>query len=169
MVFSHLKRIAHGNASSSSSLALSSSSTPAQAVGSLSSDSDAAPVKGKGKLSRIFRRRGKRGYTDTTGGVAATSSNSDNPVLQPNKTSTTSSQLLANAQTMTIKGSPDNKNHAGTLSENKTANATVILDIVKDICEVLDKVPYVKVVAGLATTAITIIEVRRRFAVRSLY
>ncbi len=63
---------------------------------------------------------------------------------------------------------PDNNNLTGTLSENKTANAAVILEIVKNICEVLDKVPYVKVLTGLATTAITIIEVRCRFAVRLL-
>ncbi|KAK0432110.1 hypothetical protein EV421DRAFT_120221 [Armillaria borealis] len=155
MVFFKRKQIAHGDASSSSSLPLPSSTTPAQAVGSPSND--AASIKGKGKLSKFFHI-GKRGHTDTIGDVAATSSNSASLVLQSNKSSTTSSQPLANAQTTTTKDSPDNNNLAGILSENKTANAAVILEIVKDICEVLDKVPYVKVVAGLASTAITIIE-----------
>ncbi len=57
----------------------------------------------------------------------------------------------------------------GTRSGNKTANAAMILGIVQAICEVLDKVPYVKVVTGLANTAITVIQVRHHFAVRSLY
>ncbi len=154
----------HGDPSSNLSLASSSSSTPAQAVGSLSKD--AASVEGK---IRKFFHLDKRSHTDTTGDVAATSSNSESLVVQSNKSSITSSSPLANAQTTTIKFSPDNKNLAGTLSENKTASAAVILEIVKNICEVLDNVPYVKVVTGLATTAITIVEVRRRFAVRSLY
>lgn len=171
MEFFKRKQIAHGNASSSSSLALSSSSTPAQAVGSPSNDSDATSVKGKGKgkskLSGIFRHRGKRGQTDTTGDVAAVSSSSASPVLQAN--TITTSQPLANAQTTTIKVSPDNNNLAGTSLANKTANATVILDIVKDICDVLDKVPYVKVVAGVLSTLINTINVRRHFSVSLLY
>ncbi|PBK94557.1 hypothetical protein ARMGADRAFT_965352 [Armillaria gallica] len=155
MASSYLKRIAHGNASSSSLPASSSSNAPAQAVGSASND--AASVKGKSKFSKFFHR-GRRNHTNKTGDVAATSSRSVSPVLQANKSSTTSSQPLANAQTTTTKDSPDTKNLANTSSGNKTANAALILEIVKNICEVLDKVPYVKVVTGLATTAITIIE-----------
>ncbi len=149
------KQIVLGDSSSSSSLAMSSSNTPAQVAGS--------PA--KGKLSKLFRR-GKRGHTDTTGDVAVTSSDSEGPVLQSNKSSTTTSHPLASAQTTTTN---DKNNVADTSSGNKTANAAVILGIVQAICEVLDKVPYVKVVTGLASTAITIVEVRHRFAVRSLY
>ncbi len=165
MAYSYLKRIAQGNASSSSLPALSSSNAPAQAVGSASND--ATSVKGKSKFSK-FLHPGRRSNTNMTGDVAATSSRSASPVLLANKSST-SSQPLANAQTTTIKDSPDTKNLADTSSGNKTVNAALILEIVKNICEVLDKVPYVKVVSGLATKAIAIIEVRRLFAVRSLY
>ncbi len=164
MAYSYLKQIAHGNASSSSLPASLSSNAPAQAVGSASND--AASI--KAKVKKLFHRD-KRDHLDTIGDVAATPLRSASPVLQANKSSSTSSQPLANAQTVTVKDSPDNKNLAGTSSGNKTANAASILEIVKSICEVLDKVPYVKVVTGLATTAITIIEVRRHFAVRSLY
>ncbi|KAK0184001.1 hypothetical protein F5146DRAFT_336220 [Armillaria mellea] len=151
------KRTMHRNASNSSPLALSSSSMPAPAVGSPLND--AAPVKGKGKLSRFFRRQGKHRYVDTTSDVAATLSASEGPALQSNKSSTTAtSQPLSNAQAMTTNDSSDNNNLAGTLSENKTANAGVILDIVKDICEVLDKVPYLEIVIGMASKAVTIIE-----------
>ncbi|PBK86845.1 hypothetical protein ARMGADRAFT_1168991 [Armillaria gallica] len=146
-LFRRKDQIASRDISSRSSLALSSSNTPAQVTGSPD----------KGKLSKLFRR-GKRGHTNTTGDVAVASSNSEGPVLQSNKSTTTTSQPLANTQTTTTKDPPDNNNLTGTLSENKTANAAVILEIVKSICEVLDKVPYVKVVTGLATTAITIIE-----------
>ncbi len=111
-------QIVHGDPSSNLSLASSSSSTPAQAVGSLSKD--AASVEGK---IRKFLHLDKRSHTDTTGDVTATSSNSESLVVQSNKSSITSSLPLANAQTTTIKFSPDNKNLAGTLSENKTANA----------------------------------------------
>ncbi|KAK0495723.1 hypothetical protein EDD18DRAFT_251404 [Armillaria luteobubalina] len=165
-------QIAHDNASSNLSLALLSSSMPALAVGSPSND--AASVMGKdkdkGKLSRFFKRRGKHGYIDTTGDIAPTSSDSEDPVLQSNKSSTTStSQPLANAQIKTIMASQNNHRLAGILSENKTTNAAAILEIVKTICDILDKVPYIKVVAGLVTIAVTTIEARRHFAVRLLY
>ncbi|PBK86815.1 hypothetical protein ARMGADRAFT_480711 [Armillaria gallica] len=143
-LFRRKDQIATRNTSSSLSLDLSSSNTPAQVAGSPD----------KGKLSKLFRR-GKRGHTDTTGDVAVTSSDSEGPVLQSNKSSTTTSHPLASAQTTTTK---DNNNVADTSSGNKTANAAVVLGIVQAICEVLDKVPYVKVVTGLASTAITIIE-----------
>jgi hypothetical protein len=52
---------------------------------------------------------------------------------------------------------PTDKN--GARSGNKTANATVILGIVQIICEMLDKVPYVKAVAAVANTAIKIVDV----------
>jgi hypothetical protein len=114
-------------------------------------------------------RRWKPGRTDTTGAVAASSSNNNGPLLQSNKSLTASSPSLAstpNAQTRTTKNPPDNNDVA---SGNNTANATVILGIVQTICEVLDKVPYVKAVAGVAITAINIINVCPRFVVRSLY
>ncbi len=157
-----------GHASISSPLTLSSSTTPAQAVGSLSNDAASVKGKGKGKLSR-FLCQGRRSHTNTTGDVAATSSNSASPVLQSNKSSTTSSQPLTNAQAMTTKDSPDNNSLANTSSGNKIANAAMILGIVQAICEVLDKVPYVKVVTGLVSTAIKVIEVCRHFAVSLLY
>ncbi len=91
------KQIVRDNSSGSQLLALPSSNTPAQVTGS--SSNDAASV-----TSKLFRR-GRRGHTDTTGAVAATSG-------------------------------------------NKTANAAAIVGIVQAICEVLDKVPYVKVVTG---------------------
>ncbi len=150
--------------SSSSPLALSSSNAPAEVDGSPSNDA----ASNKGKITRLFHLD-KRGHTDTTGDVTATSSNSESPVLQPNKSSSTSSQPLANAHTTTIKDSPDNKNLADTSSGNKIANATVIVDIVKDIREVLDKVPYVKVVAGLASTGMKIVDVCCHFGVSLLY
>ncbi|KAK0487160.1 hypothetical protein IW261DRAFT_1446193 [Armillaria novae-zelandiae] len=59
---------------------------------------------------------------------------------------------------MTTKGSPDDTHVADTSSGNKTANATIILGIVKTICDALDGVPYVEMVAGLASTAIQVIE-----------
>ncbi|PBK86752.1 hypothetical protein ARMGADRAFT_1086262 [Armillaria gallica] len=90
-----------------------------------------------------------------TGDVAVTSSDSEGPVLQSNKSSTTTSHPLASAQTTTTK---DKNNITDTSSGNKTTNAAVILGIIQAICEVLDKVPYVKVVTGLASTDITIIE-----------
>ncbi len=102
---------------SQSSLALPSSNTLVQVSGS--SSNNAVSV-----TSKLFRR-GRRGHTDTTGTVVAT-------------------------------------------SENKTANAAAILGIVQAICEVLDKVPYVKVVTGLANTAIKIVDVRHRFEAVSL-
>ncbi|SJL08058.1 uncharacterized protein ARMOST_11417 [Armillaria ostoyae] len=144
------KQIVVDDSSSSSSLALSSSNMPAQVAGSPSND--AASVKGK---LRKFLRRDRRGHTDTTGDVAATSSNNESTVLQSNKSSTAASQPPASAQTTTIK---DNNNVADTSSVNKTVNAAAILGIVQAICEVLDKVPYVKVVAGLASTAIKVID-----------
>ncbi len=168
MEFFNRKQIVPGDASSSSLLTLSSSTTPAQAVGSPSNDAAFVKGKGKGKLSK-FLRRGQRSHTNTTGDVAATSSNSVSPVLQSNKSSTNSSQPLANAQATITKDSPDDNTLANTSSGNKIANAVVILGIVQAICEVLDKVPYVKVVTGLASTAIKVIEVRHCFAVSSLY
>ncbi|KAK0224864.1 hypothetical protein EDD85DRAFT_228935 [Armillaria nabsnona] len=157
MEFFNRKQIVPGDASSSSPLTLSSSTTPAQAVGSPSNDAASVKGKGKGKLSK-FLHRGRRSHTNTTGDVAATLSNSASPVLQSNKSSTTSSQPLANAQATNTKDSPDNNSLANTSSGNKIANAAVILGIVQAICEVLDKVPYIKVVTGLASTAIKVIE-----------
>ncbi|KAK0224846.1 hypothetical protein EDD85DRAFT_228561 [Armillaria nabsnona] len=170
MEFFNRKQIAHGNASRSSSLSLLSSIKPAQAVGSPLNVSDAASVKGKGKFSRIFRRQRKRGYTDTTGDVLATSSDSESPVLHANTGGTTTAyQPLANAQTTATKDSPANNNLADTASGNKIANAAVIVEIVQSVCEVLDNVPYVKVVTGLLTTLIKTINVCHHLAVNSLY
>ncbi|KAK0438810.1 hypothetical protein EV421DRAFT_941502 [Armillaria borealis] len=118
--------------------ALSSSNTPAQVTGSLSDD----VASFKGKFNKLWGRDG-RGHADTTGDVAATSSNSESPVSMPN------------AQTTATK---DSNNFADTSSGNKTANVAVILDIVQDICEVLDNVPYVKVVAGVLSTAMKIVD-----------
>ncbi|SJL08189.1 uncharacterized protein ARMOST_11552 [Armillaria ostoyae] len=118
--------------------ALSSSNTPAQVTGSLSDD----VASFKGKFNKLWHRDG-RGHTDTTGDVAATSSNSESPVSMPN------------AQTTATK---DSNNFADSSSGNKTANVAVILDIVQDICEVLDNVPYVKVVAGVLSTAMKIVD-----------
>ncbi|KAK0487147.1 hypothetical protein IW261DRAFT_593747 [Armillaria novae-zelandiae] len=168
MHFLHRKRqIVLDESSSSSSLALSSSSTPAQAVGSPSNDAASVKGKGKGKFSKLWHR-GKRGHTDTTGDVAATLPTSESPALRSNS-STVTSQPLDNAQTMTTKGSPDNTHVADTLSGNKTANVTLILGIVQTICDALDGVPYVGMVAGLASTAIKVIEVCHQFAVSWWY
>ncbi len=156
-LFRRKDQIASRDTSSSSSLALSSSNTPAQVAGSPD----------KGKLSKLFRR-GKRGHTDTTGDVAVTSPDSEGPVLQSNKSTTTTSQPLANAQTTTTSDSADKNNLADTSSGNKTANAAVILDIVQAACEVLDNVPYVKVVTGVLSTLIKTINVRCHFTVSPL-
>ncbi len=94
------------------------------------------------------------------------SSNSESVVSELNKSSTTTSQPFANTQTMTTK---DNNNTTDTLTGNKTVNVAVILGIVQAICKVLDKVPYVKVVTGLASTAIKVINVHGYFAVSLLY
>jgi len=142
------------------SLASPSSKQPAQ----VASNDDAAPI--TSTLSKLLKlHRWKHGRTDTTGAIAAISSNN----IQSNKSLTVSSLSLTATpytQTTTTKDPPDNNDVA---SGNKTANATVILGIVQTICEVLDKVPYVKAVAGVATTAIKIINVCPRFVVRSLY
>ncbi|KAK0471969.1 hypothetical protein IW261DRAFT_828897 [Armillaria novae-zelandiae] len=164
-VFRRKHKIVPGDSSSSSSLALSSSSTPAQAVGSPSND--AASVKREGKGKRIlerFRLRDKRGHTDTTGHPAAALPNSESSALQSNS-STVASQPLDNAQTMTTKALPDNTHVADTSSGNKIANATMILGIVQTIFEALDGVPYVGMVASLASAAIKVVQVRHRFAV----
>ncbi|KAK0214341.1 hypothetical protein IW262DRAFT_1466048 [Armillaria fumosa] len=128
---------------------------PAQAVRSPSND--ATPVKRKGKLSKLWHQD-KRGPTDMMGNVTAALSNSESTVLESNNCSTVTSQPLDNARTMTTSGSPDNTNVANTSSGDKTANAVMILGIMQAICEVLNKVPYVKVVTGLASTAIKVIE-----------
>ncbi|KAK0186241.1 hypothetical protein F5146DRAFT_123904 [Armillaria mellea] len=146
----HRKQITHSDSPSSPSLALSSSNTPAQVVGSPSND--AASV--KGKLKRLFRRDGCS-HTDMLGDVAAMTSSSESPALQSNKISATTSQPLASAHATTSK---DNDHVADTSSGNKTTNAAAILGIVQAICEVLDNVPYVKVVTGVASTAIKVIE-----------
>ncbi|KAK0491849.1 hypothetical protein EDD18DRAFT_542544 [Armillaria luteobubalina] len=156
-VFRRNCEIPPSDSSSTSSVALSPSSTPAEAVGSPSNDDPSAQRKGKGN-SRKFWRRDKRGHTDMTSDVATTLSNSESPVLQPDR-STSISQPLDNAQTMTTKGSPDNANIADTSSSgNKTANTNIILGIVQTICDALDVVPYVGMVAGLASTAIKVVE-----------
>ncbi|KAK0463287.1 hypothetical protein IW261DRAFT_1408475 [Armillaria novae-zelandiae] len=59
---------------------------------------------------------------------------------------------------MTTKGSPDDTHVAHTSSGNKTANATMILGIVQTIFEALDGVPYVGMVAGLASTTIKVVQ-----------
>ena len=157
------------NPSGGQSLATSSSKLPVPVARSQSNDDPASIMT---TLSKPFKfHRWKRGRTDTTGAIAATSSESNNngPLLQSNKSFTVSSPSLAftpNTQTTTTKDPADNNI---VTSGNKTANATMILGIVQTICEVLDKLPYVKAVAGVATTAIKIINVCPRFVVRSLY
>ncbi|KAK0471108.1 hypothetical protein IW261DRAFT_906807 [Armillaria novae-zelandiae] len=148
--------IAHGNAFSSPSLALLSSSTSAQVVGSPSNNAVSVKSKSKGKLSK-FLPLWRRSRTNTTGDVATTS-HSASPVLQSNTSSTMSSPPFASAQIMAMKISSDNNNPAGTSSRNMISNATVIVEIVKSICDVLDNVPYVKGVAGLVGTAIKIVD-----------
>jgi len=134
------------NSSGGQSLASPSSNQPAPVAGSPSND---APASIMSTLSKPFKfHRWKHGS---------------------NKSLTASSPSIAstpNTQTTTTKDPPDNNDVA---SGYITANATVILGIVQTICEVLDKVPYVKAVAGVATTAINIINVCPRFVVRSLY
>ncbi len=53
-------------------------------------------------------------------------------------------------------------------SGNKTANVATILGIMQAICEVVDKVLYIKVVTGLANTAIKIVDVHHCFKAVSL-
>ncbi|KAK0501179.1 hypothetical protein EDD18DRAFT_1147605 [Armillaria luteobubalina] len=147
-VFRRNRQIALSDSSSTSSVTLSPSSTLAEAVGSPSNDAPSAGRKGKGK------NPASSGVETNMATLIRLS-----PVLRPN-TSTITSQPLDNAQSMTTKGSPDNANITDTSSSgNKTANATVILGIVQTICDVLDVVPYVGMVAGLASTAIKVIEV----------
>ena len=133
------------NPSGGQSLASPSSKQPAPVAGS----SNDHPASIMSTLSKPFKfHRWKHG------------SNKSFTASSPSLTST------PNTQTTTTKEPPDNNDVA---SGNKTANAIVILGIVQTICEVLDKVPYVKAVAGVASTAIKIINVCPRFVVRSLY
>ncbi|KAK0475306.1 hypothetical protein EDD18DRAFT_215497 [Armillaria luteobubalina] len=158
MPFFNQKQIADGNATSVSSPALSSSSTPAQASGSASNNAASVKSKGKGTFSQLWRRD-KRSRTNTTGDIATMLLNSESPTLQSNSSTVgLASQPLDNAQTMTTKGKPDNPIVTNCSYGNKTANAAMILGIVQAICEVLNKVPYVKVVTGLVSTAIKVIE-----------
>jgi len=151
------------NPSGGQSLASPSSKQPTPVAGPPSNDHAASIMS---TLSKPFKyHRWKHGRTDTTGAIAATSSNNNGPLLQSNKSLTASSPSLADTPNTQTKDPPDNDVASG----NKTANATVILGIVQTICEVLDKVPYVKAVTGVATTAIKIINVCPRFVVRSLY
>ena len=132
------------NPSGGKPLASPSSKQPAPVTGSSNDD----PASIMSTLSKPFKLpRWKQG------------SNKSLEASSPSPAST-------NTQTTTTKDPPDNNDIA---SGNKTANATVILGIVQTICEVLDKVPYVKAVAGVATTAIKIINVCPRFVVRLLY
>jgi len=154
------------NPSGGQSLASPSSKQPFPVAGSPSNDDPASIMS---TFSKPFKfHPWKRGRTDTTGAIAASSSNNNGPLLQPNESPEASSPSLAtpNTQTTTTKDPPDNNNVA---SGNKTDNATVILGIVQTICEVLDNVPYVKAVAGVAITAIKIINVCPRLVVPSLY
>ncbi|KAK0465788.1 hypothetical protein IW261DRAFT_1124401 [Armillaria novae-zelandiae] len=151
-VFRRKPKIVPSDSPNTLSPALSSLSMPAQAVGSPSNDAASVKREGKGKgILRRFGLRDKRGHTDSTGHPAAALPNSESSALQSNRSTVAS---LDNAQTMTTKALPDDTHVAHTLSGNKTANAIIILGIVQTIFEALDAVPYVGMVAGLASTAI---------------
>ncbi len=115
----------------------------------------------------IFRRKGQNDSSGSQSSLALPSSNTPAQVAgsSSNDGASVTSKLFRRGK----RGHTDTTGDVTTRPGNKTANAAMILGIVQAICEVLDKVPYVKVATGLANTAIKIIEVRRRFAVRSLY
>ncbi len=117
---------------------------------------------------KIFRRKGQNDSSGSQSSLALPSSNTPPQVAgsSSNDTVSVTSKLFRRGKrghTDTVTGD------VATRSGNKTANAAMILGIVQAICEVLDKVPDVKVVTGLANTAIMVIQVRRLFAVRPLY
>ncbi len=116
---------------------------------------------------RIFRRKGQNDSSGSQSSPALLSSNTPAQVAgsSSNDVVSVTSKLFRRGR----RGHTDTTGDVATASGNKTANAAAILGIVQAICEVLDKVPYVKVVTGLANTAIKIIDVRHRFAVSSLY
>ncbi len=116
---------------------------------------------------RIFRRKGQNDSSGSQSSLALLSSNT--PAQAAGSSSNDPVSVINKLFRRGRQGHTDTTGDVATTSGNKTANAAAILGIVQAICEVLDKVPYVKVVTGLTNTAIKIVDVRHRFAVRSLY
>ncbi|KAK0215178.1 hypothetical protein EDD85DRAFT_498727 [Armillaria nabsnona] len=104
----------------------------------------------------IFRRKGQNDSSGSQPSLALPSSNMPAQVAgsSSNDAASVASKLVHRGK----QGHTDMTGDVATRPGNKTANAAMILGIVQAICEVLDKVPYVKVVTGLANTAIKIIE-----------
>jgi hypothetical protein len=69
--------------------------------------------------------------------------------------------------TTNLNHSPYDNGIAKTSYRNQITNTAVLLEIVQAIFEVLDKVPYIKLVAALPNTGIKILNVSRQFS--SLY
>ncbi|PBK61763.1 hypothetical protein ARMSODRAFT_1025316 [Armillaria solidipes] len=105
---------------------------------------------------KIFRRKGQNDSSGSQSSLALLSSNT--PAQVAGSSSNDSVSVISKLFHRGRRGHTDTTGDVATTSGNKTANATAILGIVQAICEVLDKVPYVKVVTGLATTAIKIID-----------
>ncbi|KAK0215930.1 hypothetical protein EDD85DRAFT_442046 [Armillaria nabsnona] len=105
---------------------------------------------------KIFRRKGQNDSSGSQPSLALPSSNT--PAQVAGSLSNDAVSVINKLFRRGKRGHTDTTGDVTTTSGNKTANAAAILGIVQAICEVLDKVPYVKVVTGLANTAIKIVD-----------
>ncbi|KAK7441019.1 hypothetical protein VKT23_016800 [Stygiomarasmius scandens] len=98
------------------------------------------------RFAKIFRPNSPKKKHDIASGVAAVNQTSIKPIIP--------GSFPQSPAVVTVSNNPDTSSR----NESWTSNATLILDIVKEIGEVLENVPYVKMGAGIALKAIKVKE-----------